>query len=167
MVSLLWLKEFQRNVLLTEVLPAATDHSHHHARTAWLNLNAFTATLVATIHARKAPLPPSSDFSLYGIWTIRMALEDNEDQTKIDQISVEAAAAWFAYAAPALWDLSREGKDFDGKIAKQGQAMQGKEWRGFGKERWQVWEEKLGACGKKDLVAKAREAMKEAKEGNA
>jgi hypothetical protein len=86
-----------------------------------------------------------------------MALEDNDDQQKPDKTSLEAAAAWFAYAAPTLWNLSQEGKDFQGKMAKQGQAMQGKEWRGFSKERW---EERLKASGGEGLVAKANEAIR-------
>ncbi|KAM0718910.1 hypothetical protein Q7P37_005982 [Cladosporium fusiforme] len=146
---------------------AATESSPTSARTAWLNLNAFTATLVATTHSRNNPTPPGSDFSLYAIWTIRMALEDSGDESeqKLDQTARQAAAAWFAYAAPALWDLSCQGKEFEGKIAKQGMAMQGKEWRGFGKDRWAVWEERLGRCAEEGLVAKAKEAIKAAKEG--
>ena len=99
-----------------------------------------------------------------------MALEDIESSQKADEVdktSLEAAAAWFAYAAPTLWALSEQGKEFQGKIAKQGQALQGKEWRGFGKERWEFWEEKLGACGDdmKLVVAKAKEAVKSARQG--
>jgi hypothetical protein len=96
-----------------------------------------------------------------------MALEDIEGSQKVDEVdktSLEAAAAWFAYAAPTLWALSEQGKEFQGKIAKQGQALQGKEWRGFSKERWQFWEEKLGACDDGvELVARAKEAVKSAR----
>jgi hypothetical protein len=99
-----------------------------------------------------------------------MALEDIESSQKADEVdktSLEAAAAWFAYAAPTLWALSEQGNEFQGKIAKQGQAVKEKQWRGFNKERWQFWEEKLGACGDEvKLVAKAREAVKSAREGN-
>jgi hypothetical protein len=98
-----------------------------------------------------------------------MALEDIESSQKADEVdktSLEAAAAWFAYAAPTLWALSEQGKEFQGKIAKQGQAVKEKQWRGFNKERWQFWEEKLGACGDEvKLVAKAREAVKSARDG--
>lgn len=155
---------------LRELIPfsAATDSSHHHVRTAWLNLNAFAATLVATIHSRNLDINPSGDFSLYAIWTIRMALEDHDaQQEKLDKTSLQAAAAWFAYAAPALWDFSSRGKEFEGKVAKQGGAMQGKEWRGFGAERWEAWEQGLDASGEDELVKKARDAVKAAKEGSA
>jgi hypothetical protein len=98
-----------------------------------------------------------------------MALEDIESSQKADEAdktSLEAAAAWFAYAAPTLWALSEQGKEFQGKIAKQGQAVKGKEWRGFGKERWEFWEEKLEACGDGvELVAKAKEAAKSVRDG--
>lgn len=93
-----------------------------------------------------------------------MALEDSSDE-KVDQTTLQAAAAWFAYAAPALWALSCQGKEFEGKIAKQGMTMQGKEWRGFGRERWAVWEERLGGSDGEGLVVKAREAMEAAKKG--
>jgi hypothetical protein len=97
-----------------------------------------------------------------------MALEDIESSQKADEVdktSLEAAAAWFAYAAPTLWALSEQGKEFQGKIAKQGQAIKEKQWRGFNKERWQFWEEKLGACGDEvKLVAKAREAVQGGRE---
>lgn len=43
--------------------------------------------------------------------------------------------------------------------------MQGKEWRGFGKERWELWEERIKASGGEGLVAKAKEAIAQAKEG--
>ena len=48
-----------------------------------------------------------------------MALEDIESSQKADEVdktSLEAAAAWFAYAAPTLWALSEQGKEFQGKI---------------------------------------------------
>jgi hypothetical protein len=92
-----------------------------------------------------------------------MALEDDKGQQKTDKTSLEAAAAWFAHAAPTLWKLSSEGKEFQGKIAKQGQAMQGKEWGGFTKERWDHWEGRLKACGNEGLVAEANRAVSEAK----
>jgi hypothetical protein len=95
-----------------------------------------------------------------------MALEDIESSQKADVVDKTSLEAWFAYAAPTLWALSEQGKEFQGKIAKQGQALQGKEWRGFGKERWEFWEEKLGACGDDvELVAKAKEAVKSARQG--
>lgn len=144
---------------LTNNPTAATDHSHHHARSAWINLNAFAATLVSTQHSA-TPAPASSDFPLYAIWTIRMALEDSAPSPASDKTSQAAAAAWLAYAAPALLGMSRQGKEFEGKMAKQGQAIEGKEWRGFNEERWGVWEEKLEACEGDGLVGKAREAVR-------
>lgn len=92
-----------------------------------------------------------------------MALEDADGQQKTDKTSLEAAAAWFAYAAPTLCNLSGEGKEFQGKIAKQGQAMQGKEWRGFTKGRWDHWAERLKACEDEGLVANANSAIGETK----
>lgn len=96
-----------------------------------------------------------------------MSLEEGETPNK-DQTSLQAAAAWFAYAAPALWALSCSEREFEGKIAKQGQGMQGREWRGFGRERWGVWKERLEGVDagedKEGLVGKAREAVRGVKE---
>lgn len=150
-------------------LPAATDSSPLPSRSAWINLNAFTATLLSTTYNSNPSLDPSTpceNLSLYAIWTIRMSLE--EETPNKDQTSLQAAAAWFAYAAPALWALSCQGREFEGKIAKQGQGMQGKEWRGFGRERWGVWRERLEGVDagedKEGLVGKAREAVGSVKE---
>jgi hypothetical protein len=93
-----------------------------------------------------------------------MALEDNADsQQETDNTSLQAAAAWFVYAAPTLWALSRERKEFQGKIARQGQAVEGKEWRGFNEKRWEYWAERLKGCKGEGLVASANEAIEKAR----
>jgi hypothetical protein len=55
-----------------------------------------------------------------------MALEDIESSQKADEVdktSLEAAAAWFAYAAPTLWALSGEGKEVRRVKARSGEDL--------------------------------------------
>ena len=118
-------------------LLAATSSSSPEQQKTWTNLNAWTATLVATTHARGRASP---DFSLYGIWTIRAALEEEEDPSGP---ALEAAAMWFRYAAACMLDLYREGKAFDGKLARGGPRFRDRGWRGFSEARWAVWKDRL------------------------
>jgi hypothetical protein len=120
-----------RAVVLNDIL-AATDSSSKDDRDAWLNLNAFAATLTATI---KDP-----ELAIFGIWTIRTAIENKEEP---DSVAVSAAALWLVLAAPFLHELSTQGKDFDGKVAKPGALFENEDWRGFNKSRWQFWMNRL------------------------
>lgn len=95
-------------------------------------MNAWTATLVATVQARGLTSP---DFSLYGIWTIRTALEE----TGPDSVALAAAAVWFVHASPTIYQFCVSGKTFDGKVAKPGSACKDREWRGFNQIRWAAW----------------------------
>ncbi|CZS93573.1 uncharacterized protein RCO7_09519 [Rhynchosporium graminicola] len=104
----------------------------------WTNLNAFAARLTAS-----SPAIPTLDYSLYAIWTMRSAFEDET----ADAAAVEAAKMWFLYAGDVIERLSREGKSFDGPIAKGGQRFGGKAWRGFCEERLAVWKARLGREG--------------------
>ena len=121
-------------------------------------MNAFVARLLAS--------DPNDDLglALFGIWAIREALEEGK---KAPDAALAAAAVWFVYAGSTLWKYSREGKTFDGKVAKPGSAFQDNEWRGFSQARWGAWQEKLNdAQGQVfdttavDLVQQAIEAMK-------
>lgn len=113
-------------------LQAATSDSTTEQQTMWLNLNAWTATLVASVQAQGKSIP---DFSLYGIWTIRMALEEGSPSN----IALQAAATWFSYASSSLYQMSLSGKQFDGKVAKPGWIFKDREWRGYSQNRWASW----------------------------
>jgi hypothetical protein len=102
--------------------------------------------------------------SLYGIWTIRTALEDQSDS--ISNTALSAAALWFINASPAIWDLCRKDKIFDGKVAKPGSRFGDQEWRGFSRDRWRAWEQRLvdvqgqvTDAETSNLVEQARRAM--------
>ncbi|CAK4030267.1 Hypothetical predicted protein [Lecanosticta acicola] len=139
----------------------AGQNSDQHSKDHWINLNAFTAALLAS------DPNDSLDLSLFGLWSTRMALEESH---KAPDAVVAAAAAWFAFAGPSIWKFSQQGKSFDGKVAKPGSAFSEREWRGFSQERWIAWQDKFGAvegqlseASAKELVAEARKAMAEAK----
>ena len=142
-------------------------------RDTWINVNAFIARLTATAvneHGGERQEYGALDFSLYGIWSLRSALEEElsnlPGKTTIDA-SVGAAAVWILYAGPALKGLSESEKSFSGKVAKPGFNCKDKEWRGYTKDRWQLWTENLAQTedmvqdgGIKELVKKAVETMK-------
>ncbi|KAI7292879.1 hypothetical protein KC315_g19411, partial [Hortaea werneckii] len=116
---------------------AASDSSEEESKQQWININAWTARLVSAAHAREADKP---DLSLYCIWTLRMALETEEQPSNV---SLSAAAVWLIYAAPTIWEFCMQGKTFDGKVAKPGPRSNDQEWRGFTRERWQTWMQRL------------------------
>jgi hypothetical protein len=104
------------------------------------------------------------DVSLYGIWTIRTALEEQTDS--VSNVATAAAALWLRNAASTIWDLSRQGKTFDGKVAKPGSLLSDQDWRGYSRDRWRAWEQRLvdiqgqvTDSDTADLVEQARRAM--------
>ncbi|KAI5236193.1 hypothetical protein E4T42_09529 [Aureobasidium subglaciale] len=143
-------------------------------RDTWINVNAFVARLTAAAvneHGGERPGYNALDFSLYGIWSLRSAFEEElsnlPGKTTVDA-SLGAAAVWILYAGPTLKGLSDSEKSFSGKVAKPGFNCKDKEWRGFAKERWQLWakelaqaEDKVQDGGIKDLVKKAAGAMEQ------
>jgi len=112
------------------------------------------------------------DFSLYGIWTLRTALEDPSPEKKVaPAASLKAAAVWMVYASRALRDRSVNEQAYDGKTAREGESLRGKEWRGCSKERWAIWSEQLSSAREKcedsetvGLVGKAIQEMQTAEE---
>lgn len=137
---------------VAKLLAAATSTASQEAQSTWLNLNAFSATLLATGYSKAV----FQELSLFGLWTIRTALEEEEQP---DPIAQDAAALWFILSSPVLWDLCHQSKTFDGKIAKPGFMFKDESWRGFSKERWQTWEKRMQGAGSSALVEKARSAM--------
>lgn len=115
----------------------------------FVNLNAFAARLTAA-HV--------FDLSLYGIWTLREALEEQEPDGAFAQTSSKAIASasmWFLYAGKTMRELSRKGEAFEGRVAIPGKTVADKDWKGFNEERWALWAErfkKLYGLGVKDEV---------------
>lgn len=98
----------------------------------WTNLNAFIARLTSLSSS-----VPAFDFSLYAIWTLRAALEGTDVATPRQLL---AAKAWFLYASQRIEQLSKEGKEFNGKIASAGGKYKTKAWKGFNAERLNIWQ---------------------------
>ncbi len=99
-----------------------------------MNLNAFVARLTAL-----SPSIPALDFSLYAIWTMRSAFEDNEPTVA----TVEAAKVWFKYSEDTIERLSHEEKKFQGPVARGGDKYRENKWSGFSDERLTLWREPL------------------------
>ncbi|KAL1631086.1 hypothetical protein SLS56_004612 [Neofusicoccum ribis] len=99
----------------------------------FVNLNAFAARLTAA---------GVLDLSLYGIWTLRSVLEDQEPgQAAVEERSrgLESVAVWFMYSGRSMLELSREEKVFEGAVAVPGKSITDKQWKGYSKERWELW----------------------------
>ncbi|KAG9723619.1 hypothetical protein KCU73_g13659, partial [Aureobasidium melanogenum] len=143
-------------------------------RDAWINVNAFVARLTAVAinqHGGERQGYSALDYSLYGIWSLRSALEEERENSPgkntIDA-SVGAAAVWLVYAGLTLKGLSDSNKTYSGKVAKPGSKFKDQEWRGYTKDRWQTWAKELDKSkslvqddGIQDLVQQALEVMKQ------
>ncbi|CAD0086598.1 unnamed protein product [Aureobasidium mustum] len=143
-------------------------------RDVWINVNAFVARLTAAAineHGGERQGYSPLDYSLYGIWSLRSALEEKREnlpgKTTVDA-SVGAVAVWIVYAGPTLRGLSESNKTYSGKVAKPGSKFKDQEWRGYTKDRWQSWKEELAQAkslvqddGIQNLVQQALEIIKQ------
>ncbi|KAG9825786.1 hypothetical protein KCU98_g15599, partial [Aureobasidium melanogenum] len=152
------------------------DHKEVDTKTRdiWVNVNAFVARLTAVAinqHGGERQGYSALDYSLYGIWSLRSALEEERENSPgkntIDA-SVGAAAAWIVYAGPTLKGLSDSNKTYSGKVAKPGSKFKDQEWRGYTKDRWQTWRNELDQAKSlvqddsiQDLVQQALEVLKQ------
>ncbi|KAG4286253.1 hypothetical protein FPRO06_07513 [Fusarium proliferatum] len=124
------------------------DIAQEQSDEAFVNINGFFA---------RATAAGVDDLSLFAIWTLREALEDPAAD-KISETSpklLKASSAWFIYAADALAKASKDGKQFDGKVAKPGASLaEFKDeagWRGFNNDRWKVWLDRLSTLKEADV----------------
>ncbi|KAF5722363.1 hypothetical protein FMUND_2875 [Fusarium mundagurra] len=126
---------------------------------AFVNINGFFA---------RATAAGVDDLSLFAIWTLREALED----PAADKISatppklLKASSVWFIYATEALAKASKDGKQFDGKIAKPGTSLtEFKDeagWRGFNNDRWKVWLDRFSTLKAVDLPQDSKSLVNQA-----
>ena len=116
----------------------------------WANLNAFAAQLTAA----------GIDFSLYAIWALREALE--EDGHDVSQV-LPAAIQWFRQAGSVLASLALERaadahrRDQVGQLCRESGLIE----HGFTIRRWDFWSSRLeaiAATGGK-TAEKAREGL--------
>lgn len=120
---------------------------------AWAGFNAFLAYTT---------LKGIQDLSLFAIWTLREALEDQVEsdprvslQQKYDLL-VPAASAWIIGMGKELYRLE---KDLTPTDDRQGNPAKGGElWKGkaeFSKERWALWKSRFEDISKMDEVSDA------------
>ncbi|VZH91539.1 unnamed protein product [Fusarium fujikuroi] len=129
---------------------------------AFVNINGFFA---------RATAAGIDDLSLFAIWTLREALEDPAGD-KTSQTSpklLKASSVWFIYAADVLAKASKDGKQFDGKVAKPGASLtEFKDeagWRGFNNDRWKVWLDRLSTLKEADVPEDTKSLVVQALNG--
>ncbi|GKU07129.1 hypothetical protein FLAG1_10503 [Fusarium langsethiae] len=136
------------------------DRAQEDSEDACVNINAFFARITAA---------GINDFTLYAIWTLREALEDpatKEIAQKTSPKLLKAASVWFIYAGDSLASATKEGKKFDGKMAKPGASLnEGAEWRGFCDDRWKVWQQRMSDLKNADLPEQTKTLIERAVEG--
>ncbi|KAF5252823.1 hypothetical protein FANTH_2147 [Fusarium anthophilum] len=109
-----------------------------------------------------------NDLSLFAIWTLREALEDPAAD-KISETSpklLKASSVWLIYAADTLANASKDGKQFDGKVAKPGASLSELKdeagWRGFNNDRWKVWQDRLSTLKEANVPEETRSLVVQA-----
>lgn len=102
----------------------------------WINLNSFAARLLNL---------DGLTWNYYAIWSLRSALEEPSEGSKLD-CDVAAAAQWIAHSGPLLSKLVRENPHGeDDRALAPGKLYKGK--GGWCPERWQFWKQRLGEIG--------------------
>ncbi|KAJ0165065.1 hypothetical protein CTA2_12447 [Colletotrichum tanaceti] len=134
-------------------------------KASWNNLTAFFAQLTA----RADPADPQDpfDFSLYGLWALRTAFEENHAADADVAAAVKQAYLWIKYSGDALQKLSVKTRNFEGKSGQAGAKFVNREWKGLNEERWAAWTEAFASAQSsltdeeaKGLAGKAAESMK-------
>ncbi|KAH7090275.1 hypothetical protein FB567DRAFT_519470 [Paraphoma chrysanthemicola] len=129
--------------------------------TTWANLNAFWALITGE---------EVFDLSLYAIWAMRDALEedhpDDRDSTAAQKYDayVPAAAVWATGAFRLLFEKEQDLTPTDDKQGNP--ARGGWLWKGkaeFSKERWYFWRERFAMVAeRKDVTEETRIVAKDA-----
>ncbi|GKT41590.1 uncharacterized protein ColSpa_01771 [Colletotrichum spaethianum] len=134
-------------------------------KASWDNLSAFVAQLIARADLNDPQDP--FDFSLYGLWALRTAFEEEHPADADVAAAVKQAFLWINYSGDALQKLSAENRTFQGNSGNAGGKFGDREWKGLNEERWGAWREafasaqaSLGDEEVKGLAAKAAESMK-------
>lgn len=98
------------------------------------NKTAFLARLTSR-STRGDPL----DFSLYALWALREAFEEECPAGHNLEPAIRNAALWINFAGKELGTLAVQNRDFSGRMAIPGKKFADKEWKGFNGERWGIW----------------------------
>ena len=126
------------------------------------NKTAFLARLTAL----SAPGPADPlDFSLYALWALRDAFEEECPANHNAEPAIRNAAVWIEYAGKTLWQQAVDGREFSGRQAAPGKKFADKAWRGFTEERWNVWRGGFEEVGSQAEASEVEEAKASGKQG--
>ncbi|KAK1475982.1 hypothetical protein CTAM01_15553 [Colletotrichum tamarilloi] len=131
-------------------------------KASWTNLSAFAAQLTARADLTNSQDP--FDFSLYALWALREAFEEDFAAASVERNSIATRLAyqWLSYAPDALHDLSVKGRDFDGKSGKPGSKFADREWKGMNEARYGVWADSITSISQTASDEEVRALAKEA-----
>ncbi|KAK4124390.1 hypothetical protein N657DRAFT_644614 [Parathielavia appendiculata] len=126
-------------------------------RAEWENEAAFMARL-------SAQSSPGLDLSLYGLWMLRAAFEEEDGApTELSRTAVRIAAMWICFAGEQLRKKSAHGETLAHNLGVSRGKYREREWRGFNEDRWQVWKDGLKAVqenfGSDEVIKAAVEVM--------
>jgi len=110
-----------------------------------VNLVAFTAQLTQAAPPELAYGNNPLHWAHIALWSMRAAFEDGIQLHEIvGTTTLQVACLWFTYAVDAVWACVEKelqgGNDF---ISGPGSQYKGKDWKGFNKERWDIWVHRL------------------------
>ncbi|KAK1704895.1 hypothetical protein CaCOL14_009319 [Colletotrichum acutatum] len=131
-------------------------------KASWTNLSAFAAQLTARADLTNPQDP--FDFSLYGLWALRAAFEEEDAGSEggKDVIATRIAYQWTNHAVGALHDLSMKKRNFEGKSGKPGSKYADREWKGLNEERYGLWADSITSISQTASDDEARALAKEA-----
>ena len=127
------------------------------------NQTAFVAQLTGRA-AEEAADDYSLDYSLFGLWHMREALEQG-DQDTVPEAAIQHAALRARFAGERLRQLSADGESLPQNTCACGSRYRDRGWKGFNEDRWQVWKDELKEAqgrvsgGTGELVRAAVEKM--------
>ncbi|SPO04351.1 uncharacterized protein DNG_07036 [Cephalotrichum gorgonifer] len=134
--------------------PKATAQEHED----WDNKAAFLARLTAQASPEDKDDP--FNYSLYALWALRDAFEQDSPGSVTNVPAIRNAAIWAIYAGKVLRKLSSEQVNADGNSGAAGPKFAGKEWKGFNPERYNIWKQGFEeAAGSVEAAKAAVEAM--------
>ncbi|EPS37024.1 hypothetical protein H072_9404 [Dactylellina haptotyla CBS 200.50] len=126
----------------------------------WIGFNGFLAVLSRETY-KKYPPPLSAhtttntesqeikskrqagDYFLYAIWALRELEVASEKIAQVHPADIAAAAMWLFEANEVIYQLCKDGKTYDGNVARGGEGYKDKGWKGFTVDRWSIWQNVL------------------------
>ncbi|KAI0154232.1 hypothetical protein GGR57DRAFT_502818 [Xylariaceae sp. FL1272] len=123
--------------------PAATPDK----KLEWEHKTAFVAQLTSRAKIDYSEGAKSVfDFSTYALWAMRAAFEGYERPAS--ETALRAACLWFIYAGEVLCENVEHEVVFPDRVGVSYERFAQKGWRGFERERMEVWKSELVAAGR-------------------